>query len=86
MESFMEVVAFEGEIGLRTEHSLQEESRALQGVGGCWKGGYPLGMIYIVVNWCRHQCPHALAVLPSSGYPRVPKCTPRFPAMVPYHK
>ena len=40
MESFMEAVAFEGEVGIKAEgHPLQEESRAQQGLGGCWKGG-----------------------------------------------
>lgn len=44
MESFMEVVAFEGEVGFRAEeHPLQEESRAWHGLRGCHKREYFLG-------------------------------------------
>lgn len=44
MKTFMNVVAFESEIGLGAEeYSLQEESRVWQGLGGCWKERVPSG-------------------------------------------
>lgn len=80
MESFIEVVAFEDAVGLGAEeHSLQEDSRARQSLGGRISSGDDIHC----VNWCCHHCPHVLVVLPSPGYPRVPKCTLHFPAVGP---
>lgn len=79
MESFMEVVALEDEVELGAEkHSLQEESRAWQSLRGRVSSGNDI----YCVTWHCHHCHHELAVLPA-GHPRVPRCTPHFPALGP---
>lgn len=74
MESFMEAVAFEGEVGIKAEeHPLQEGSRARQGLRGCWKGGVSsMGWQILWLNGVAIIAPMPLELSPHRGTPQRP--------------